>query len=191
LLCFLDCYSGYHQITIKEEDQEKTAFITPFGAYCYTTMSFELKNAGTTYQRAIQACFKRQLNKNVEAYVDDVVVKTKNSSTLIDDLEQTFASLREYRWKLNPNKSVFGVPSGKLLGFIISHRSIKANLEKISAITSMKAPTCIKDVQKLIGCMAVLNRFISKLGEWGLPFFKLLKHQEKFVWTPEADQALA
>jgi ribonuclease HI len=154
-------------------------------------MSFGLKNAGTTYQRAIQACFKRQLNKNVEAYVDDVVVKTRNSDTLITDLEETFASLREYRWKLNPNKCVFGVPSGKLLGFIIGHRGIEANLEKISSITNMKAPTCIKDVQKLTRCMAALNRFISKLGERGLPFFKLLKHQEKFVWTPEADQALA
>jgi hypothetical protein len=191
LLCFLDCYSGYHQIAIKEEDQKKTAFITLFGAYCYTTMSFGLKNAGATYQRAIQACFKRQLNKNVEAYVDDVVIKTRNSSTLIDDLEETFASLREYRWKLNPNKCVFGVPSGKLLGFIISQCGIEANPEKISTITSMKAPTCIKDAQKLTGCMAALNRFISKLGEQGLPFFKLLKHQEKFVWTPEADQALA
>jgi hypothetical protein len=97
LLCFLDCYSGYHQIAIKEEDQEKTAFITPFGTYCYTTMSFGLKNADATYRRAIQACFKRQLNKNVESYVDDVVVKTRNSSTLIDNLEETFASLREYR----------------------------------------------------------------------------------------------
>jgi hypothetical protein len=169
LLCFLDCYSRYHQIAIKEEDQEKTAFITPFGAYCYTTMSFGLKNGGATYQQAIQACFKRQLNKNVEAYVDDVVVKTRNSNTLIADLEETFASLREYRWKLNPNKCVFGVPSGKLLGFIISHRGIEANPEKISAITSMKAPTCIKDVQKLTGCMAALNRFISKLGERGSP----------------------
>jgi hypothetical protein len=154
-------------------------------------MSFGLKNAGATYQRAIQACFKRQLSKNVEAYMDDMVVKNRNSSTLIDDLEETFASLREYCWKLNPNKCVFGVPSGKLLGFIISHRGIEANPEKISTITSMKAPTCIKDVQKLAGCMAALNRFISKLGERGLPFFKLLKHQEKFVWTPEADQALA
>jgi hypothetical protein len=96
LLCFLDCYSGYHQIAIKEEDQEKTAFITPFGAYCYTVMSFGLKNAGATYQRAIQKCFKKQLNKNVEAYVDDVVVKTRNSDTLIADLEETFAALREY-----------------------------------------------------------------------------------------------
>jgi hypothetical protein len=76
LLCFLDCYFGYHQIAIKEEDQEKTAFITLFGAYCYTTMSFRLKNASATYQRAIQKCFKKQLNKNVEGYVDDMVVKT-------------------------------------------------------------------------------------------------------------------
>jgi hypothetical protein len=75
--------------------------------------------------------------------------------------------------------------------FIFSHRGIEANPEKISLITIMKAPTYIKDVQKLTGCMLALNRFISKLGERGLPFFKLLKHQEKFMWTPEADQALA
>jgi hypothetical protein len=93
LLCFLDCYSGYHHIAIKEEDQEKTAFITPFDTYCYTTMSFRLKNTSATYQRAIQACFKRQLNKNVEAYVDDVIVKTRNSDMLIVDLEETFTSL--------------------------------------------------------------------------------------------------
>jgi hypothetical protein len=85
---------------------------------------------------------------------------------------------------------VFGVLSSKLFDFIISHRGVKANPKKISAITSMTAPTCIKDVQKLTGCLAALNRFISKLGERGLPFFKLLKHQ-KFAWTPEADQALA
>jgi hypothetical protein len=120
-----------------------------------------------------------------------VVVKTRNSDTLIADLEETFVSLREYQWKLNPNKCVFGVPSRKLLGSIISHRSIEANPEKISAITNMKAPTCIKDIQKLTGCMAALNRFISKLGERGLPFFKLPEDQEKFSWTLEADQTLA
>jgi hypothetical protein len=87
--------------------------------------------------------------------------------------------------------TVNSVPSGKLLSFIISHRGIEANPEKISAITKMKAPNYIKDVQKLTGCMAALNRFISKLGEWGLPFFKLLKHQEKFVLTQEVEQALA
>jgi dsDNA-binding SOS-regulon protein len=117
-------------------------------------------------------------------------VKTQNSDMLIVDLEETFASLREYQWKLNPNKCIFGVPSGNLLVFIISHYGIKAKPEKISAITNMKASICIKDVQELTRCMAALNRFISKLGEQGLPFFKLLKHQKKFVWTTEADQAL-
>ena len=97
--------------------------------------------------------------------MDDVVIKTRNPDTLIADLEETFASLREYQWKLNPNKCIFGVPSGKLLGFIISHRNIEANPEKISTITNMRAPTTIKDVQKLTGCTAALNRFISRLGE--------------------------
>ena len=127
----------------------------------------------------------------MEAYVYDVVVKTRDPDMLITDLEETFASLREYQWKLNPNKCVFGVSSGKLLGFIISHRGIEGNPEKITFISNMQAPTTIKDVQKLTGCMASLNHFISRLGEWGLPFFKLLKRQEKFTWTTEADQALS
>jgi hypothetical protein len=98
--------------------------------------------------------------------VDDVFVKTRNSEMLIADLEETFASLREYRWKLNPNKCVFGVPSGKLLGFIISHHGIKANPEKIFAITNMRAPTCIEDVQKLTGCMEAsdLSRSLENGG---------------------------
>ena len=112
LLSFLDCYSGYHQIALHKEDQSKTSFITPFGAYCYTTMSFGLKNTGATYQWAIQACLSEQISHNVEAYVDDVVIKTKDSSTLIADLKQTFHNLRKSKWKLNPTKCVFGVPSG-------------------------------------------------------------------------------
>jgi hypothetical protein len=185
LLCFLDCYSGYHQITLKEEDQIKTTFITPFGTYAYKTMSFGLKNAGATYQRAIQMCFADQLHLNIEAYVDDMVIKTRNPKDLIADLEETFNSVRKFQWKLNPTKCVFRVRSGKLLGFIISHRGIEANPEKITAITDMEAPATIKDVQKLTGCMAALNRFVSQLGERGLPFFKLLKRQDKFQWTEE------
>lgn len=137
LLCFLNCYSGYHQIALKEEDQAKTMFTTLFGAYCYTTMSFGLKNAGATYQCAIQMCFEKQLHRNIEAYVDDVVIKTRNPDDLIAYLEETFTSLRAFRWKLNPTKCVFGVPLGKLLGFIISHYGIEAKVEKISAITNM------------------------------------------------------
>jgi hypothetical protein len=146
-------------------------------------MSFGLKNAGATYQHAIQLCFADQLHRNVETYVNDVVVKTKTQDQFISDLEETFNNLQKFCWKLNPTKCVFGVPSGKLLGFIISNRGIEVNPEKINAIMAMDAPATIKDVQKLKGCMAALNRFLSRLGEWGLPFFKLLKRQDKFEWT--------
>jgi hypothetical protein len=86
-----------------------------------------LLNAGATYQRALQACLSKQIGENVEAYVDGVVVKTKDPSTLIVDLQQTFGSLRKYKWKLNPIKCMFGVPSGQLLGFLVSHRDIEAS----------------------------------------------------------------
>jgi hypothetical protein len=108
LLCFLDCY----QIALHPDDKDKTAFITPHGIYCYKVMTFGLKNAGATYQKAIQKCLKTQIRKNVEAYVDDVVVKTTEEDKLIADLTETFANLREFQWKLNPTKCVFGVPSG-------------------------------------------------------------------------------
>ena len=93
LLSFLDCYLGYHHIALKEEDQPHTMFITPFGAYCYTTMTFGLKNAGAMYQRATEACLGDKIGYNVEAYVDDVVVKSKDPSTLVTDLEQTIKNL--------------------------------------------------------------------------------------------------
>jgi hypothetical protein len=109
---------------------------------------------------------------------------------LIADLAQTFANLRRYRWKLNLEKCIFGVPSGNLLGFMISHWGIEANPTKVNVIRKMKRPTGKKDVMKLTGMMSALGRFISKLGEKGLPFFKLLKKSDKFVWTDEADQAL-
>jgi hypothetical protein len=115
----------------------------------------------------------------VEAYVDDVVIKTENSENFIKDLQLVFNSLRRYRWKLNPEKCVFGVPAGKLLGFIVSHRGIEANPEKIEAIMRMEAPRSQKKVQRLIRCMAALSRFISRLGEKGLPFYKLLKKVDK------------
>nr|AAV43881.1 putative polyprotein [Oryza sativa Japonica Group] len=189
LLSFLDCYSRYHQTRLKESDCLKTSFITPFGAYYYITMPFGLKNAGETYQRMIQRCFSTQIGRNVEAYVDDVVVKTKQKDDLITDLEETFASIRAFKMKLNPEKCIFGVPSGKLLGFMVSHRGIQANPEKISAILNMKPPSSQKDVQKLTGCMAALSRFVSRLGERGMPFFKLLMKTDNFQWGPEAQKA--
>nr|ABA97385.1 retrotransposon protein, putative, Ty3-gypsy subclass [Oryza sativa Japonica Group] len=102
-----------------------------------------------------------QIGRNVEAYVDDVVVKTKQKDDLIADLEETFASIHVFRMKLNPEKCIFGVTSGKLLGFMVSQRGIQANPEKINAILNMKPPSSQKDVQNLTGCMAALSRKLS------------------------------
>ena len=126
-MCFLDAYSGYHQIKMAESDQAATTFITPYGPFYFNTMPFGLKNAGATYQRMIQTCLEKLIDKTVEAYVDDVVVKTKHVDSLIDDLRLTFDNLQIYDIKLNPEKCVFGVPAGKLLGFIVSSRGIEAN----------------------------------------------------------------
>jgi hypothetical protein len=189
LLCFLDCYSGYHQIALHPDDEDKTTFITPHGIYCYKVMTFGLKNAGATYQKEIQKCLASQIGKNIEAYVDDVVVKTTVEDQLIADLTETFANLREFQWKLNPTKCVFGVPSGLLLGFMVGHRGIEANPAKVDAIRKMAKPSNKKDVMKLIGMMTALGHIINKLGEKGLPFFKLLKKADKFVWDDEAQKA--
>src|SRR3989337_1244534 len=122
--------------------------------------------------------------------MDDIVVKTRDKTTLIQDLEETFASLRKINLKLNPEKCVFGVPSGKLLGFFVSQRGIEANPDKIKAIEQIEAPKRVKDVRRLAGCVAALNRFISKSAERALPFFKILKKAGPMKWTPEAEAAL-
>jgi hypothetical protein len=121
--------------------------------------------------------------------VDDVVIKTRNSEDPISDLAEAFDNLRKFGMKLNPEKCTFSVPSEKLLGYMVSHRGIDPNPEKISAIMNMKPPQSLHDVQKLTGCMAALSRFISRLSVRGLPFFKLLKKQDKFQWTEEVQEA--
>ena len=107
---------------MKESDQAAMAFITPYGPFCFKTMPFGLKNAGATYQHMIPTFLEKKIGKTVEAYVDDVVIKTKLVESLLDDPRLTFDNLRTYDIKLNPKKCVFGIPAGKLLGFIVSNR---------------------------------------------------------------------
>jgi hypothetical protein len=119
---------------MKESDQLATSFITPFGMFCYVTIPFGLRNAGTTYQRCMQHVFGDHIGRTVEAYVDDIVVKTRKADDLVSDLDIAFGCLRANRVKLNPEKCVFGVPRGMLLGYIISQRGIEANPEKVAAL---------------------------------------------------------
>ncbi|KAI5318524.1 hypothetical protein L3X38_038232 [Prunus dulcis] len=120
LLSFLDAYSGYNQIPMAIEDQEKTAFVTERGLYCYTVMPFGLKNAGSTYQRLVNKMFKRQIAKTMEVYVDDMVVKSKEKSQHFRHLEEVFNILKRYRMRLNPKKCAFGVSLRQFLWQIVN-----------------------------------------------------------------------
>ena len=136
------------------KEDEKTTFITPCGMYCFVRMPFGLKSPGSTFARAVQIGFEPQLHRNMEAYMDDIVVKTEDRATLVQDLEETFANLCKINLKLNPEKCVFGVPSGKLPGFFVSQCRIEANPDKIKAIEQTEAPMRVKDVRRLAGCVA-------------------------------------
>ncbi|GKE36636.1 reverse transcriptase domain-containing protein [Tanacetum coccineum] len=124
LKCFLDAYKGYHQVQMAEEDEEKTAFYTDQGTYCYTKMPFGLKNAGATYQRLVDEAFQSQIGRNLEAYVDDIVVKSKSEREMLADIAKTFDNLRRINMKLNLKKCSFGVEEGKFLGYMVTSEGI-------------------------------------------------------------------
>jgi hypothetical protein len=136
---------------MSRQDRKHTAFVTVDGLYGYVVMPYGLNKALLTFVRAMSKTFGDLIRDNIEVYVDDIVVKTKRGSTLVEDLTLVFDKLRATHKRLNPEKCVFGVSAGKLLGFLVSHRGIEANPEKIKAIETMRPPTRIKDVQKMTG----------------------------------------
>ena len=175
LLSFMDAFSSYNQIRMHEDDQEKTSFVTNQGLFCYRIMPFELKNAGATYQRLMNRMFAPQIGRNVQVYVDDILVKSRREEDHLKDLKETFDTLCSYNMKLNPGKCAFRVTAGKFLGFMVSQRGIKVNLDKIQAIMEMKPPRNVKEVQSLNGKVAALNRFVSRATDKCLPFLYTLK----------------
>jgi hypothetical protein len=146
VLFFLDAYSGFHQIPMSREDEEYIAFITVDGLFCYISMPYGLKNALPTFVRTMHKIFGDLIRDLVEVYVDDIVVKIKSHSSLLDNLAIVFDRLRSTHMMLNLDKCVFEVSAGKLLGFLVSHQRIEANPEKIKAIEEMRPPARIKDV---------------------------------------------
>ncbi|XP_063942623.1 uncharacterized protein LOC108203423 [Daucus carota subsp. sativus] len=153
-------------------------------------MPFGLINAGATYQRLVNMMFKDQIGKTMEVYVDDMLVKSKEAQDHIQHLAEMFDILRKYRMKLNPQKCVFGVKSGKFLGFMVNHRGIEANPAKIKALLDMKSPQNVRQVQSLTGRIAALNRFVSKSSDRCKEFFKAIKDAGKtFVWTDKCEEA--
>ena len=131
--------------------------------------------------------FAHQIGRNVQVYADDMLVKSLREDGHLDDLRETFDTLRSYNMKLNPNKCTFGVTVGKLLGFMVSQRGIEVNSEKIRAIMELEPPRTVKEVQSLDGKIAALNRFISRATDRSLPFFRTVR--KSFEWTDECQTA--
>ncbi|GJT00017.1 reverse transcriptase domain-containing protein [Tanacetum coccineum] len=182
---FLDTYKGYHQIQMAKEDEGKPAFITSQGIFCYTKMPFGLRNAGATYQHLVDKAFHKQIGRNLEVYVDDLVIKSCTEDEIVRDIEETFKTLREINMKLNPKKCTFGVEEGMFLGYKVNTRGLKVCLDKVDAILSLPSLKCLKDVQKLNGKLASLNKFLAKSAEKSLPPRVLVKRQILAVFIVE------
>ena len=147
MLSFMDEFFGCNQILMALENMEKTSFITKWGTYCYRVMPFGLKNAGATYQRAATTLFHDMMRRDVEVYVDDMIVKSRGRSNHLATLKRFFERIKQFRLRLNPNKCTFGVTSGKLLGYMVSERGIKVDSNKIRAILDMPEPRTEREVR--------------------------------------------
>ncbi|CAA0815055.1 Unknown protein, partial [Striga hermonthica] len=189
LLSMMDASQGYHQIPLAKEDRKRVSFVTSKGTYCYVVMPFGLKNVGATYQRLVDKMFKGQIGRNMEVYVDDILVKSRKADDHVVDLRETLSTLRRYGMKLNPAKCKFGVRSGKFLGYLVMEKGIEVNPEKVRAVLEMQAPRNLREVQILTGRLAGLSRFIAQSAEKSFPFFKALKKGSRFEWTSQAQQA--
>ncbi|RZK27622.1 MAG: RNA-directed DNA polymerase, partial [Hymenobacter sp.] len=189
VLSFMDAFSGYNQILMHPNDQEKTAFTTDKGIYCYKVMPFGLKNAGATYQRLVNKMFADKIGTTMEVYIDDMSVKSLRETDHVSHLEECFKVLNSYQMKLNPSKCTFGVSSGKFCGYMVTQRGIEANPNKIQALKNLPSPRNKREIQRLTGRVAALSRFISRSTDKCLPFYKLLRGNKKFEWTEKCEEA--
>ncbi|XP_016164417.1 uncharacterized protein LOC107606929 [Arachis ipaensis] len=188
-LYFTTWLSNVVMILMHPEDQNKTAFITEHGNFCYKVMPFGLKNAGATYQRLMDKVFQQQIGRNMEIYVDDMVAKTSEQGSHCDDLEEVFQQIRAYNMRLNPEKCAFGVQGGKFLRFMLTSQGIEANPEKCQAILKMNSPKTIKEAQQLAGRIAALSQFLPAVANRSYHFFRTISKNKKFNWTEECERS--
>jgi len=193
MMSFMDGNAGYNQIFMAPEDVNKTAFRVPgaVGLFEYLVMTFGLKNAGATYQRAMNYIFHDLIGKLAEIYIDDVVVKSKSAGGHLEDLRQVLERTRRFGLKMNPKKCAFGVSAGQFLGFLVHERGIEIGLKSQEAVKTMKPPTTKKELQKLIGKINFVRQFISNLSGRIEPFMGLvkIKSDDEFRWGAEQQQA--
>ncbi|PKU62093.1 putative mitochondrial protein [Dendrobium catenatum] len=179
MFSFMDGSSGYNQIKMAPEDEKRTSFRTP---------ALGLKNAGATYQRAMTHIFDDLIHQKVECYIDELVVKSLGRNDHLKDLRIVFERIRKFDLKMNPLKCAFGVSSGKFLGYVVRHRGIEIDPNKIKAITEMPPPRNLRQLRSLQGHLAFIRKFISNLSGRCQPFSKLMKKDVRFKWDAECQE---
>nr|CAN66315.1 hypothetical protein VITISV_035172 [Vitis vinifera] len=185
MLSFMDGFSGYNQILRAPKDMEKTTFIIEWGTYYYKVMPFRLKNAEATYQRAITTLFHDMMHRDIEVYVDDMIVKSRGRVDHLEALERFFERIRKFRLRLNLKKCTFGVTFGKLLGHMVSERGIEVDPDKIKAILDMPVPKTEKEIRGFLGRLQYISRFIARLTDICEPIFRLLRKNQPTIWNDD------
>jgi hypothetical protein len=190
---FMDGNAGYNQIFMAIEDISKTAFRCPrhIGLFEWIVMTFGLKNAGATYQRAMNYIFHELIGQVIEIYIDDVVIKSLNHDTHLEDVKRTLESTRKHSLNMNPNKCAFGVSAREFLGFLVHEGGIEVGKKSMKAIDEVVHPTNLKELQSLLSKINFVRRFISNLSQKVLPFSPLLKlkKDQKFTWGDEQQKS--
>jgi hypothetical protein len=189
ILSFMDGNASYNQIFMALEDVNKTAFRVPgaLGLFEYVVMTFGLKNAGATYQRAMNYILHDLIRKLVEIYIDDIVVKSVSVEGHLGDLRQVLERTRRFRLRMTPKKCSFGVSASQFLGFLVHERGIEIGFKSQEAVRTMVPPTTKRELQQLIGKINFVRRFISNLSRWIEPFMELvkIKANEELRWGIE------
>jgi hypothetical protein len=193
ILCFMDGNAGYNQISMAPKDIHKTMFRVPraVGLFEYVVMTFGLKNASATYQRAMNYIFHDLIRKLVEIYIDNIMVKSASVAGHLGDVQQVLERTRRFELKMNPKKCAFGISAGQFLGFLVHERGIKIGLKSQEAVKIMVPPTKKKELQQLIGKINFVRRFISNLSGRIEPFMELvkIKANDEFCWGAEQQRA--
>lgn len=189
----MDAFSGYNQIKMDNQDWKQTAFITHQGYSAFKVMPFGLISIGATFQEMMDTVFRSQIGRNMQVYVDDMIVKTKQVVDHASDLRETFENIRRHKMRLNPAKCSFGVTAGKFLGFLLTQRGIEADPAQIKVILDIEDPKTLKDIQKLTGCIVALRKFIPQSSKQCLPLFQAIKNASKssqMDWNDQSRKSL-
>src|SRR3954463_9976184 len=181
----IDLRLGYHQIRVRKEDILKTTFITRYGSYEYTVMSFGLTNAPATFSRLMNYIFMEYLDKFVVVYLDDILIYSKNEEEHVKHLCLILAKLREHKLYAKYSKCEFWLPKVTYLGHVISKDGIAVTPERIQAILNWTPPKTVKQVRSFLGLASYCHRFVENFSKVAKPLTELLKKDKKFEWTPQ------